>query len=212
MAESNRITPSGAPELIIYDAPPKISTPSLKLTRPEIYYGEQTHEPVFVLTQQAEFNYPSGSENVHTKYEGKGGFPVSSMPMRLASALSEGDWNILLTSVLSDQSRMMIHRNVRDRLNTLANFIAWDRDPYLVLTEEGKLVWVVDGYTTSDSHPYSRHVEIDQIGSINYMRNAVKATVDAYDGHITMYVFDQTAPIIRAWQAIFPNLFPPAAH
>ncbi len=211
MAEANRINAGGQPSLLIYDAPPKVQTPSLKLTRPEIYFGEKTHEPVFVRTGQPEFNYPSASENVHNQYEGSGGIPISSFPMRVAAAVREGDWNILLTSVLTDQSRMLIHRNVRERLNTLADFIEWDTDPYLVITESGRLTWIVDGYTTSNEHPYARHVAREEFGSINYMRNAVKATVDAYDGSMKLYIFDNEDPIIRAWQAIFPGLFQPAS-
>jgi uncharacterized membrane protein (UPF0182 family) len=133
MAEANRFTPDGLPVLFVQDAPPVVKTESLKLTRPEIYYGEVTHEPVFVRTEQEEFNYPSGSENVFSRYEGTGGFPISSFPMRVAAAVSEGDANILLTGYFSGESRMMIRRNVRERLRKLAGFITWDADPYLVL-------------------------------------------------------------------------------
>ena len=212
MAEANRITPSGQPQLIIQDAPPKVNTPSLKLTRPELYYGEQTHEPVFVRTSQPEFNYPSGADNVHSQYEGKGGIPIASFPMRLAAALEYGDWKILLTSYLTGESRMMIRRDVRHRLETIANFIEWDGDPYMVVTDAGRMVWMVDGYTTSNNHPYSRMVQLGEAGPVNYIRNSVKATVDAYDGHVSLYVFDTADPIIQAWQAIFPKLFLPSSE
>ena len=119
---------------------------SLKLTRPEIYYGEVTHEPVFVRTQQPEFNYPSGSENVQTRYDGKGGIPIAGFGMRLAAALAYTDRNLLLTRYLTPESRMMINRNVRERVSKLADFIEWDTDPYLVVTDEGRLVWMIDGY------------------------------------------------------------------
>ena len=211
MAEANRITPSGQPQLIIQDAPPKVNTASLKLTRPELYYGEQTHEPVFVRTSQPEFNYPAGADNVHSQYEGKGGIPISSFPMRLAAALEFGDWKILLTSYFTNESRMLIRRDVRHRLETIANFIEWDGDPYLVVTDAGRMVWMVDGYTTSSNHPYSRTVQLGDMGAVNYIRNSVKATVDAYDGHVSLYVFDSADPIIQAWQAIFPKLFQPSA-
>ncbi len=207
MAEANRITPDGLPQLFIQDAPPEIRTAGLKLTRPEIYYGEAVHEPVFVRTAQPEFNYPSGSENVHSRYEGPGGFPISSVPMRVMAALREGDWNILLTNYLTPESRMMIRRNVRERLTTIAAFLHWDRDPYLVVTNEGRLVWMADGYTTSDSHPYSRSLRVDGMGAMNYVRNAVKATVDAYDGTITLYIFDDSDPIVAAYRQLFPKLF-----
>ncbi len=209
MAEANRITTDGLPVLFIQDAPPVVKTPSLALTRPELYYSEVTHEPVFVHTAQPEFNYPSGADNVFSRYGGKGGFPVSSFGMRLAAAIQQGDPNILLTGYLTGDSRMMIRRNVRERLQTLAGFLTWETDPYLVLTASGRLVWTVDGYTTSDAHPYSRRLAIEDAGQINYMRNAVKATVDAYDGDTNIYVFDGSDAIIRAYQRLFPSLFKP---
>lgn len=211
MAEANRITTDGLPLLFIQNAPPEIKTPSLKLTRPEIYYGEAVHEPVFVRTGQPEFNYPSGSDNVHSRYEGKGGFPISSFPMRLAAAVRETDWNILLTGYLTPESRMMIRRKVNDRLAATAEFLDWDTDPYLVVTEAGRLVWIVDGYTSSNAHPYARSLRTAQFGTLNYVRNSVKATVDAYDGSVTLYVFDETDPILAAYRSLFPRLFQPAS-
>jgi uncharacterized membrane protein (UPF0182 family) len=211
MAETNKIQPSGLPVFFIHDMPPAVETKSLKVTRPELYYSEVTHEPVFVRTAQPEFNYPSGADNVFSRYEGKGGFPISSLPMRIAAALSESDYNILLTSYLTPESRMMIRRDVRGRLESLAGFVKWETDPYLVLSEDGRLVWIVDGYTTSDAHPYSRAYDIEGIGSVNYIRNSVKATVDAYDGTMRLYVFDPADPIIQAYQQLFPRLFEPAS-
>jgi hypothetical protein len=211
MAGVSQITPDGMPVLLIQDAPPRTSTPGLKLTRPELYYGEVTHEPVFVNTAQEEFNYPSGEGNVRSHYEGTGGFPISSFGMRLAAALVEGEPNILLTDYLTANSRMMIRRKVRDRLHELAGFLEWDPDPYLVITDKGRLVWMVDGYTTSDAHPYSRAVEAGDIGDINYIRNAVKATVDAYDGETHLYIFAPNDPIISSYQHLFPDLFLPAS-
>jgi len=212
MAEANRITADGLPELIVQDAPAKVKTTSLKLTRPEIYYGEVTHEPVFVHTSQEEFNYPSGNENVLSRYEGNGGFPITSFPMRLAAALAQADVNIILTGYLTGQSRMMIRRNVESRLEALAGFITWDPDPYLVLTDEGRLVWTVDGYTTTDAHPYSHRVQMQGVGSVNYIRNSVKATVDAYTGETRLYVFDPADPIIQAYQRLFPSLLRAASE
>jgi uncharacterized membrane protein (UPF0182 family) len=209
MAEAARITPDGLPSLIVQDAPPIVESPDLKLTRPEIYYGEITHEPVFVRTGQPEFNYPSGSENVHSRYDGRGGFPVSSLPMRAAAALSRGDWNILLTNLLTPESRMMIRRDVKARVAALAGFLSWDRDPYLVVTSDGRLVWMLDGYTTSARHPYSRAMATPQFGYINYIRNSVKATIDAYDGTVHLYIYDPGDPVIRAYARLFPQLLEP---
>ncbi len=207
MAEVARISSDGLPFLMVQDAPPEVRTPSLKITRPEIYYGEVTHEPVFVKTDQAEFNYPAGEKNVHSHYEGNGGFPVKPFPVRLAAAVQQGDANIMLTRLINDDSRMMIRRRVAERIRTLAAFISWDTDPYLVVTEEGRLVWIIDGFTTSSAHPYSRSVSVRGVGNVNYIRNAVKATIDAYDGSTNLYVFAPNDPIVLAYRRLFPNLF-----
>ena len=212
LAPVSSITADGLPVLLIENAPPEIKTPSLKLTRPEIYYGETVQEPVFVRTAQEEFNYPSGADNVHSRYDGKGGFPVDSLPMRISAAITQGDINILLSNPLASGSRMMIRRKIRERLQTLAGFITWDHDPYLVITDAGRLVWMVDGYTTSDAHPYSRPLDLTDLGEVNYIRNAVKATIDAYDGDTELYIFAPDDPIIRAYQALFPKLFHPASE
>ncbi len=208
MAEANRITPDGLPVLFIEDAPAVVTTKSLKLTRPEIYYSEAPHEPVFVDTSQPEFNYPSGSESVYTRYAGTGGFPISGLT-RLAAAVNYGDINILLTEYLNNHSRMMIHRAVLERLSTLAGFLTWDSDPYLVVTSSGRLVWMADGYMSSDAHPYSREVDLGDGQAVNYVRNSVKATIDAYTGAVNLYVFDPGDVLIQAYGRLFPTLFKP---
>lgn len=210
MAEVSKITSDGQPVYLIQDMPPDIKTPSLKIVRPELYYGEFQQDPVFVDTAQEEFDYPKGSDNAKTRYAGRGGFPISSLFMRAAAALHYGDSNIILTSYLTDHSRIMIHRRVRERLQSLAPYLTWDNDPYLVVTPEGRLVWILDGYTISSSHPFSR--EIDAYGGINYIRNSVKATVDAYDGDTHLYVFDPRDPVIEAYRTLFPSLYEDAAR
>ncbi len=212
MAEANQVSPNGLPMLMVKDTPPEISVPDLKLTRPELYYGENVHDPVFVRTAQPEFNYPAGEHNVENRYDGRGGFPISSFLLRVAAAVSNGDYNILLTGYLTPESRMMIRRNVRRRLDALADFVAWDSDPYLVLTSDGRLTWIVDGYMTSRVHPYSREIDLEGVGTINYIRNSVKATVDAYNGTVHLYVFDPEDPLLQAYRNLFPALFEPAAN
>jgi uncharacterized protein len=212
LAEASRITSTGLPELLVKSAPIEVLTPSLKVTKPEIYFSETSQEPVFVRTAQPEFNYPStkndgGSSEVNTRYGGRGGFPISSLSMRMVAAIAEGDGNILLTKSLTPESRMMIRRRVPERLSQLAGFITWDTDPYLVITEAGRLVWIVDGYTTSESHPYSRALGLDNGVRFNYIRNSVKATVDAYDGDVHLYIFDDEDPLIAAYEHLFPELF-----
>jgi hypothetical protein len=213
LSEVNKITPDGLPVLLIENAPPEIKAPGFKLTRPEIYYGEKTQDPVFVHTAREEFDYPSGDQNKYSSYQGTGGFPVGSLFMKAAAAISEGEPNIVFTSYLTGESRMMIHRNVEDRLQYLAGFLTWDQDPYLVITDDGRLVWIADGYTTSLSQPYSATIPLaGQPDGVNYVRNAVKATVDAYSGKISLYVFDPSDPIIQAYEHLFPKLFQPASE
>jgi len=207
MAESNRITPDGLPVLFVKDAPPVVTAHTLKFTRPEIYYSEVAHEPVFVDTNQQEFNYPFGSESRYTTYAGSGGFPVSPL-VRLAAAVHYGDLNVLLTSYLNSRSRIMIRRPILARLSALAGFLTWDTDPYLVLTDSGRLVWIIDGYMTSNAHPYARETDLGD-GQINYIRNSVKATIDAYTGETNLYVFDPGDVLIQAYSRLFPHLFKP---
>ncbi len=210
LAEASRISPTGLPELLIRDAPAQVETPSLKLTRPEIYFGENSHEPVFAPTKQLEFNYPA-TPDVKIHYDGKGGFSIASLALRTVAAIAEGDWNIFLSDAITEDSRMLIHRKVLDRVGTLAEFVRWDPDPYLVITESGRLEWIADGYMTSDAHPYSREVQPQDEEPFNYIRNSVKATVDAYDGTVHLYVFDAEDPLIQAYQRLFPDLFLPAS-
>jgi uncharacterized protein len=213
VSEVNKITPDGLPNLLIENAPPEVKSSGFQLTRPEIYYGESTQDPVFVHTAREEFDYPSGDQNKYSTYQGTGGFPVASLVMRIAAAISQGEPNIIFTGYLTGQSRMMIHRNVKDRLAHVAGFLYWDPDPYLVITDDGKLVWMADGYTTSLSHPYSATLPVTGLDDgANYIRNAVKASVDAYTGEITLYVFDPSDPIIQTYENLFPKLFRPASE
>ncbi|HUI82853.1 MAG TPA: UPF0182 family protein [Candidatus Binatia bacterium] len=213
VAEVNKITPDGLPVLLIRNAPPEINSPGFQLTRPEIYFGEKTQDPVFVHTAREEFDYPSGDQNRYSSYQGSGGFPVGSLFMKIAAAISQGEPNIVFTGYLTSQSRMMIYRKVQARLAHLAGFLSWDQDPYLVITDDGRLVWMVDGYTTSVSHPYSAVLPVAGVEEgANYIRNAVKATVDAYTGKMSLYVFDPEDPIIQSYEALFPQLFRPASE
>ena len=213
VSEVNRITPDGLPILLIENAPPEIKSPGFQLTRPEIYYGESTQDPVFVHTAREEFDYPSGDQNKYSTYQGTGGFPVGSFLLKTAAAISQGEPNIVFTGYLTGQSRMMIYRKVQRRLAHLAGFLHWDPDPYLVITDDGRLVWMVDGYTTSLSHPYSATLPVTGLEEgANYIRNAVKATVDAYTGKISLYVFDPGDPIIQVFENVFPKLFRPASE
>ncbi len=213
VSEVNKITPDGLPVLLIENAPPEIKSPGFQLTRPEIYYGESTQDPVFVHSAREEFDYPSGDQNKYSTYQGTGGFPIGSFLLKTAAAISQGEPNMIFTGYLTGQSRMMIYRKVRGRLAHLAPFLNWDPDPYLVVTDDGRLVWMVDGYTTSLSHPYSATLSVTGVDEgANYIRNAVKAAVDAYTGQVSLYVFDPSDPIIQVYENLFPKLFRSASE
>lgn len=209
----NEVTPTGQPVLVIKDLPPKISVP-LEIKRPQIYYGEKASSYVLVRTNVQEFDYPMGQANARSTYEGTGGVSIGSVFRRLLFTLRFGDSKILFTNALTDESRIMYHRNVREKVQLIAPFLTYDDDAYLTVTDEGRLVWILDAYTTSGRYPYSEPITI-QGGRgirplrINYIRNSVKATVDAYDGTVRFYISDPDDPLIRTWAGIFPGLFRP---
>ncbi len=200
----NEFTQEGLPELFIRDIPP-VSNTSLKIKRPEIYFGEVPNDYCLVNTQAKELDYAAGDQNVYTVYKGEGGIRVGGFLRRLLFALRFGEWKILLSSDITPESRLMMYRRVLDRVARLTPFIDYDNDPYLVITDDGSLVWMLDGYTTSRWYPYSDPTP--RVG--NYMRNAVKATVSAYDGRVKFYIADSTDPLIQAYSRIFPGVFQP---
>jgi uncharacterized membrane protein (UPF0182 family) len=207
----NGFTPEGLPTLVLSNMPVQSTIPSLKVTRPEIYFGEVTNTDVYVNTRQKEFNYPQGEANAFASYEGKGGIVLDSFVRRLLIAVDRGDLAKLpFSDDITPTSRLLMRRTIRDRLETLAPFLVFDQDPYMVVSDDGRLSWMIDGYTTSDSYPYARHYGLGR-DRVNYVRNSVKAVVDAYDGTTTFYVFDADDPIVAAYRAMFPVLFKDAA-
>jgi hypothetical protein len=203
----NGFTPEGMPSLILSNMPVQSTIPSLKVTRPEIYFGELTNTDVYVKTRQKEFNYPQGETNSTTSYEGNGGILLGGFFRRLIIALDRGDLAKLpFSDDVTAESRLLMRRNIRDRVKTLAPFLTFDEDPYVIVGDDGRLSWMMDGFTTSESYPYARHFRLGR-DRINYMRNSVKAIIDAYDGTTTFYVFDDADPIIAAYRELFPSLF-----
>jgi uncharacterized protein len=203
----NGFTPEGMPALVLSDMPVRSTLPGIKVTRPEIYFGELTNADVYVKTRQQEFNYPQGETNSLTSYEGTGGIAIGGFFRRLLIALDRGDLGKLpFSDDVTATSRLLMRRNVRERVEALAPFLTLDPDPYIVVGDDGRLSWMIDGFTTSETFPYSRHYRLGR-QSINYLRNSVKAVVDAYDGTTTFYVFDGEDPIIAAYRAVFPALF-----
>ena len=207
----NGFTPEGLPNLILSNMPVQSTVPSLTVTRPEIYFGELTDTDVYVKTRQKEFNYPQGQSNNLTSYEGKGGIVVGGFLRRIILAFDRGDLGKLpFSDDVNAESRLLMRRNVRDRVSALAPFLTYDPDPYIVIGDDGRLSWVIDAFTTSDRYPYASHYRLNDT-VINYMRNSVKVVIDAYDGTTTFYVFDTEDPVLAAYRRIFPSLFKDAA-
>jgi uncharacterized membrane protein (UPF0182 family) len=200
----NQVTTEGLPVLFVKDLPP-VSNVSLTVTRPQIYYGEMESDYVFVATKQREFDHPSGEENVYAAYQGEGGIPAGSLLRRALFAMRWGQSKILFSQDITDQTRVLFYRQIVNRARKALPFLQFDRDPYLVVRDDGTLVWIMDAYTASDRYPYAARTA----GGITYMRNSVKLVVDAYTGSLTAYVSVPGDPLIRTWERIFPGIFLP---
>jgi hypothetical protein len=208
----NGFTPEGLPTLILSNMPVQSTVPNLTVSRPEIYFGQLTNTDVYVDTRQPEFNYPQGQDNNMTSYQGTGGIVLGGRLRRILIAADRGDlWKLPFSDDITSESRLLMRRNIRDRVATLAPFLTWDADPYIVIGDNGRLYWILDAFTTSGSYPDSTQYPLGD-SSINYMRNSVKAVVDAYSGTTTFYVFDSQDPILVAWRHIFPSLFRDASY
>ncbi|HTW62206.1 MAG TPA: UPF0182 family protein [Terracidiphilus sp.] len=203
----NGFTPEGLPTLYLSNMPVQSTVPELQVTRPEIYFGEMTNTDVYVKTGQKEFNYPEGQSNNLATYEGTGGIVLGGFLRRALIAFDRGDiTKVPFSDDITAESRLLMRRNVRDRVAALAPFLTFDQDPYIVVGGDGRLYWILDGFTSSDTYPYSTQSSLDG-EPLNYMRNSVKAVIDAYDGTTTFYIFDHEDPIVAAWRGIYPSLF-----
>jgi hypothetical protein len=203
----NGFSPEGLPILYLSNMPVQSTVPGLSVTRPEIYFGELTDSDVYVKTHQQEFNYPQGQSNNLSSYEGTGGIEMGGFLRRALLAFDRGDLTkVPFSDDITAESRLLMRRNVVARVSTLAPFLTFDHDPYIVVGADGRLSWIIDGYTSSASYPYSAPSALEN-EPVNYIRNSVKAVVDAYDGTVTFYVFDNQDPILAAWRGIFPGLF-----
>jgi len=205
MGPVSGITKEGLPEFYIKDIPP-VAIAGPKVTRPEIYYGESPNDYVIVNTKTKEFGYPTTGENVYSVYQGKGGVRLQSIMMRLLYAAYFGNMKLVLSSDVTNESRILYYRRVVPRVREIAPFLAFDPDPYLVVGDDGRLFWIIDAYTESSYLPYSKPVG----GGANYIRNSVKVTVDAYDGSVSFYIVDKADILARTYSAVFPGLFKPA--
>jgi uncharacterized membrane protein (UPF0182 family) len=196
----------GAPVLVVKDLPPQARS-GLSVPQPAIYYGEAMSEHNIVATGVAEFDYPRGDDNVYTNYRGHGGVLLNTFWKRWLFSWYEFDFNIVLSSYMTPQSRLQIWRPIRERVQKLAPFLRLDKDPYLVLGEDG-LHWIVDAYTVSSWYPYAEPYD----NQFNFIRNSVKVTVDAYHGDVRFYVIDDRDPVLRVYRSAFANLFQPIGH
>ena len=207
----NGFTQEGLPAMILSNMPVQSTVQSLAVLRPEIYFGELTNTDVYVNTRQKEFNYPQGDANNLTTYAGTSGIRLGGFLRRTLIALDRGDIAKLpFSDDVGRDSRLLMRRNVRDRVQELAPFLTLDEDPYVVVGRDGRIYWFMDAFTTSGSYPYSRSYDLGR-EQINYIRNSVKIIIDAYTGATTFYVFDSSDPIIGAYRAVFPRLFTDAA-
>jgi len=202
----SRISKEGLPEFFVKDIP-AVSLADIKVTRPEIYYGELSNDYVVVKTKVPEFSYPTATGNINTTYAGKGGVAIDSFLKKALFAAKFRTEKILLSSDITAQSRILYNRNISERVRKIAPFLHFDGDPYMVVDEGGRLKWIIDAYTYSDRLPYSKPLK----GGINYMRNSVKAVVDAYDGSIDFYISDPDDVLLKVHAQIFPKLFKPIA-
>ncbi|MFA5844224.1 MAG: UPF0182 family protein [Coriobacteriia bacterium] len=201
----NEVSPTGLPRFIVRDIPPTTTT-DLHVTQPAIYFGEEEGEYAIAPTGIKEFDYPLGDRNANASYAGKAGIPIGGLSRRIAFALRFGAPQLLFSSYVTPESKVLLRRALTERVGALAPWLALDSDPYASVVD-GHVVWILDGYTTSSYYPYSQRTG----GDVNYIRNSVKVTVDAFDGTTTLYAFDEKDPVLRAWRAVFPTLFADAA-
>lgn len=207
MGPVSRITREGLPEFIVKDIPP-VSTTDIKVTRPEIYFGELSSDYVIVKTKVPEFGYPTAEGNVYTSYKGEKGVRLDSLLRKIAFAGRFSNAKVVLSSDITPDSRILYNRRVAERVQAIAPFLLFDDDPYIVVSKDGRLFWMLDAYTYSNRVPYSQPLN----KGINYIRNSVKITVDAYDGTTAFYVSDPNDVMTRVYGSIFPDLFKPLAE
>ena len=212
MNNANGFTPEGLPQFVISNMPVESNAPDIKVTRPEIYFGELTDRDVYVKTKQKEFDYPQGDTNTYTSYEGTGGIRIGGVLRRTLLAWAVGDLSKLpFSDDVTSESHILIHRRISEIVNGVAPFLTYDKDAYIVVAADGRLYWMIDGFTQSSSLPYSSHHNFDG-RNVNYVRNSVKVVIDAYNGTVRFFVFDKQDPIIAAYRQIFPALFEDAGN
>ena len=203
MAPFNEVTPEGLPQLVFKNIPP-ITTSEIPLNQPEIYFGELTDDYIIVNTDEKEFDYPFGSDNQETIYAGTAGINLGAINRTLFS-IKQSSMKMLFSTNISEKSKIIINRNIKERIKKLAPFIEFDQNPYIVIDESsGKLYWIIDGYSATNQYPYSQTYYFND-KTVNYVRNSVKAVVDAYNGDVSFYIYDDKDPLLQTYSKIYPR-------
>ena len=201
----DRVSQEGLPEFYVKDIPP--ASDYFNIERPEIYYGEGFANYVVVKTTTEELDYPSGEQNIYTSYEGTGGIDISDSFKRLVYAAKFSSIELLVSGSIKTGSRVLLYRDISSRVRKIADFLMYDSDPYVVVSD-GRLYWIIDAYTTTDTYPYSEPIYHSKYNKVfNYIRNSVKVVIDAYSGDVRFYVIDKEDPVIQTYRNIFPDLF-----
>ena len=202
MSPVNKVTAGGEPEMIIKDIPPKSKYPNMNVDRPEIYFGEQSDEYIVVNTNEKEFDYPKGDTNAFADYKGDAGIKLNFFN-RLLYSINQKSLKLLVAGSVNSNSKIILNRNIINRVEKIAPFLSYDKDPYIVLVK-GKLYWIIDGYTYSSKYPYSQPYSEN---GVNYIRNSFKVVIDAYSGKTDFYKVDNSDPIVNTYAKIFPSIF-----
>ncbi len=203
LSRVDKVTASGQPDMLIDSIPPVSQIEEISIERPEIYFGELTNNYILVKTDEEEFDYPDGSSNTYTLYEGDAGIELN-MLNRLMFSIRERTMKLLVSTNINSDSRIVINRNIKDRVQEIMPFLSYDSDPYIV-TADGKLYWIIDAYTMSDNYPYS--APFSDMSKVNYIRNSIKVVIDAYNGTTSYYLVDDSDPIANTMKKIYPDLF-----
>jgi uncharacterized protein len=207
MNTANGFDSEGMPKFVLSNMPVESTAPELKVMRPEIYFGQEANHNVYVKTKRMEFNYPQGETNNLNTYEGTGGIQIGGYFRRWFLAWALDDFTKLpFSDDVTSESRALINRNIKQIVNGVAPFLVYDDDPYMVVSNDGRMFWIIDAFTESSNYPYSRHYQAGD-KNVNYIRNSVKVVVDVYNGTTTFYVFDAQDPLIQSYRGVFPTLF-----
>lgn len=203
LSRVDKITASGQPDMLIDSIPPISKIDEIDITQPEIYYGESTNDYSLVNTSEDEFDYPDGNSNKYTQYEGDAGIKMNLIN-RFMFAVKERSLKMLVSGNINSDSKILINRNIAERVQEIMPYLEYDEDPYMI-TVEGKLYWIIDAYTYTSMYPYSEPFSAEN--DVNYIRNSVKVVIDAYNGTTNYYVVDRDDPIAQTFKKIYPDLF-----